>query len=66
MLEIHTLVKILAFVMFVIATYKSAKYYKNRAKIYEDELENEMSRHARREKAIEHIENLENREKCYV
>ena len=59
---IFTLVKVIAFVMFIIATYKSAQYYKNRANTYETEIEKEISKETRRKRAVEHFENLENRE----
>ena len=54
-------IKIIAFMMFVAATYKSAQYYTNKSDDYETALERDISRKDRRERAVEHFENLENR-----
>ena len=56
---IISLVKVIAFVMFVVATYKSAQYYKNHANSYENELKDEILKRERRQRAVEHFESLE-------
>ena len=53
------IVKVIAFMMFIAATYKSAQYYKNISNNYENELEKEISRKERRKRAVEHFESLE-------
>jgi len=49
------IIKVIAFIMFIVATYKSAQYYKNRSNDYESELEKEISRRERRKTAVEHF-----------
>ncbi|MEP3890784.1 MAG: hypothetical protein ABJN69_09965 [Hellea sp.] len=60
MIEVLFLIaKGLGFVMFVAATYRGAQYYKNRADDYETERENMILKQERRERAVQHFENLE-------
>lgn len=56
---LYLIVKIAAFLMFVVGVYRGAQYYKNRSQNYENEIENEISKQERRERAVQHFENLE-------
>jgi len=52
------ILKIASSVIIVITAYKSASYYKNRRKSYEEKIARDLARDERRRKAVEHFENL--------